>query len=303
MRTTTQVKIAVLSCLAVFLLLDVPDFAGPSPDLEADVLSKIGAIYQQQGRINFSELYNNSAFSAEERDYLGRLYEVFFAIPGFLLSEQQSTGRLPTQTEIAQSFGIGRKSVALLLSVMEKDPRVPRMFTRDPAGGEIRSIDAAAIDAFVKARGSNVRMTHWEGRPLPEFSLPTLRGDVLKSTDLEGNPVVLYFWFSGCPPCARIAPILAQLNREYGPRGVKFVGFNADDLLGIGTDDDARRNYVEKEGIAFPVVLLDAATRRDFGQVNVFPTLFFVGRDGLIRRHLVNFQNRETLESIIKELL
>lgn len=303
MRTTTRARIAVFSCLAGLLLLTTTGFAGPSPDLEANVLSKIGAIYRQQGQINFSELYNSSAFSTEERDYLGRLYEVFFAIPGFLLSERQSTGQLPSRTEIARSFGIGQKSVALLLSVMEKDPRVPRMFTRDPASGEIRSIDAAAITAFVDSRGSNIKMTKWEGQPLPAFTLPTLRGDILKSAALKGNPVVLYFWFSGCPPCVRIAPILARLNQEYGPRGVKFVGLNADDVLGIGTDNDARRSYVAKEGITFPVAVLDAATRRDFGQVNVFPTLFFVGRDGLVRHHLVNFQNRETLEAIIKELL
>jgi cytochrome c biogenesis protein CcmG/thiol:disulfide interchange protein DsbE len=303
MRTTNHLGTSVVLCLALLLLPGLRAFAGPSADLEADVLSKIGRIYQQQGRINFSELYNSSAFSAEERNYLGRLYEVFFAIPQFLLSQQQSTGKIPTQAEISESFGIGQKSVALLLSLMEKDPRVPHMFTRDTASGEIKEIDAATIEAFVKAKGSDVKMAEWEGQPLPEFSLPTLQGDLLKSSELKGSPIVLYFWFSGCPPCVRIAPILAQLNREYGSRGVKFVGLNADDVLGIGTDIAARRDYVAKEGITFPVVNLDAATRRSFGQVNVFPTLFFVDREGLIRHHLVNFQDRETLESIIKELL
>ena len=73
-------------------------------------------------------------------------------------------------------------------------------------------------------------------------------------------------------------------------------------MLGIGTDDAGRRAYVAKEGISFPVVNLDASTRQSFGQINVYPTLFFVDRSGVIRRHLVNFQNRATIEAILEDL-
>jgi thiol-disulfide isomerase/thioredoxin len=301
MQTSNPVRIFVFPTLAL-LLLATSGLAAPAADLEADVLAKVQAAYQQQGRVNFSELYNSDRFSADERNYLGRLYEVFFAIPEFLRSEEQSTGKIPSIAEIAASFGIGQKSVVLLLTVMEKDSRVPRMFTRNPASGEIESIDAATIEAFVKARGSNVRMTQWEGQALPAFTLPTLEGGTLGSADLKGSPAVLYFWFTGCPPCVRLAPILAELSRQYGPRGVRFVGLNADDVLGIGTDDAGRRAYVAKEGISFPVVNLDASTRQSFGQINVYPTLFFVDRSGVIRRHLVNFQNRATIEAILEDL-
>ncbi len=299
MRTTNRLPVTLFLYLSVSLLLGLPSFAA-APDVEASVLAKVTSIYRQQGQINFSELYNSNRFSAEERNYLGRLYEVFFAIPEFLATEKRATGHPPTRSQIASSFGIGEKSVDLLLSVMSKDPRIPRMFSRDGENGEIETIDTAAIEAFVKARGANVRMTRWEGQPLPEFSLPRLGGGTLESRDLKGHPVVLYFWFSGCPPCVRIAPILADLSKKYGARGVKFVGMNADDVLEIGTSDGARQQYVEREGIQFPVVNLDEATRLAFGQVNVFPTLFFADGQGVIRHHLINFQDRQTLDSILQ---
>lgn len=303
MKRANRIGILLFAFLAVASMLCLPGVAGPSPQLESSVLSKVMQIHRQKGHINFSELYNSQEFSTEERAYLGRLYEVFFAIPGFLLAEQKSTGQIPSRAEIARSFDIGERSVTLLLSVMEQDSRVPRMFTRDKTSGEIKTIDSATIEAFVKARGSNVRMTNWEGQPLPEFSLATIVGGKLSSEELKGSPAVLYFWFTGCPPCVRLAPILAELSRKYGPQGLRFVGLNADDVLGIGTDDASRRAYVAKEGLTFPIVKLDATTRQSFGQVNVFPTLFFVDRNGVIRHHLVNFQSEDTLESIIQAML
>ncbi len=270
---------------------------------ERTTLQKVMQIYQTRGSITFSDLYNSDQFNPEEKAFLGRLYEVFFAIPAYLKEDFESTGQVPSRTRIGSHFGISPQSASLLLSVMEKDGRIPKMFTRDSATQEITALNLANIDLFIKSKGDSVKMTQWEGQPLPRFSIQLLNGETLDSSQLRGKPAVIYFWFTGCPPCVRIAPILASLHSEYGGEGILFVGLNADEQLEIATDDASRLQYLEKQGIRFQNGNVDEATQKSFGNINVYPTLFFVSADGTIVNHMVNFQPREKLEPVIRKLL
>src|SRR5690606_32054089 len=147
------------------------------PQVESQVLSKIQEMILEGGPINFSDLYNHSDFNAREREFLGRLYEVFFAIPGYLKTEYEATGNIPTIEEIAASFSLSRQSAQLLLAVIEADPRVPELFDRGESG-EISALNLQQIDQFIERRGTQVRMT-WAGEKLPDFSLETFDGNIL----------------------------------------------------------------------------------------------------------------------------
>jgi thiol-disulfide isomerase/thioredoxin len=285
----------------ILLIFGFTNLMAQSPT-ERAVLKTVQEILRDEGRITFSTLYNSTRFSAEEKQFLGRLYENFFAIPGILKSEYQSTGRTPSREDLAKNLGVSVSSVDLLLAVMEQDTRVPPLFRRDPSTREIQSLNMANIDAFLASRGSNVKLTGWEGKSLPDFRLPALEGGHLSSLDLRGKNTLIYFWFTGCPPCVRIAPILVDLYTAFQKRGLHFVGINADDLLEIGTTNEERSRYLEKQGIRFPNLNLDQDTRESFGNINVYPTLFFVNSNGTIVRHLVNFQDRETIVSILEEM-
>lgn len=263
---------------------------------EMKVLESVEGMLREGGRVTFSELYNSPDFSPEERLFLGRLYEIFFQLPGFLKSEFQSTGSIPRRSEIAASFGITQQSVDLLLAVMEGDPRMPRIFTRESPGGEISSLNVETIEGFIRARGDQVRVTQWEGRPLPSFRLETFDDTTVADGDLHGKNALIYFWFTGCPPCVRISPLLAELDRLYGGPNFQIVGFNADRVLEIPAGDADRKNHLTRHDIRFVNAHLDRSTLAAFGNVNVYPTLFFVQADGKIHKHLINFQDFETLE-------
>lgn len=271
------------------------------PQVESQVLGKIQEMIREGERINFSDLYNHPDFNAEERAFLGRLYEVFFAIPGYLKTEYQVTGDIPTIEETAASFGLSLQSVQLLLNVMEADPRVPKLFDRGESG-EISALNLQQIDQFIERRGTQVRMT-WAGEKLPDFSLETFDGDILTRENLKRKSALLYFWFTGCPPCVRQAPILANLHAKYSSSDLELVGFCADDLLEIGTTPESRRIYIEKQGLNFIHATLNRETRDAFGGINVYPTLFLVSADGTVFRQMVNFQEQVVLEDAIQELL
>ncbi len=287
------------------LLLLIPFWLAPllaQSTTEETVLQSVRQMIERDGTVIFSQLYNDDRFNSEERVFLGRLYEIFFQIPAFLKSEYESMGKIPTQSYIASGFGINLQSVDLLLAVMESDPRMPTLFERSSLSREIDSLQLGNIDAFIQSRGSEVKVTQWEGQTLPEFELTSFQNQKMSSHDLANKSVLIYFWFTGCPPCIRIAPTLAALDRRYSDSHFQVIGFNADGVIGINATDQQRKAYLEKSNLHFANVHLDQATWEAFGNVNVFPTLFFVASDGTIFRHMINYQDRETLESIIETL-
>lgn len=287
----------------VFILIPfclMPLFAQSAT--EERVLQRVGQIIESEGTVIFSQLYNDDRFSSEEKAFLGRLYEIFFQIPVFLKSEYESMGEIPTQSHIASGFGITPQSVDLLLTIMESDFRMPILFERNSLSREIESLQLGNIEAFIQSRGSEVKVTQWEGQTLPEFELTSFQNEKMSSKDLAERSVLIYFWFTGCPPCIRIAPTLADLDRQYSASDFQVIGFNADGVLGINATDQQRQAYLQKSNLHFANVHLDQATWEAFGNVNVFPTLFFVASDGTISHHMINYQDRKTLESIIEAL-
>ncbi|MCH6568611.1 MAG: TlpA family protein disulfide reductase [Acidobacteria bacterium] len=270
---------------------------------EEKVLQSVQQMMQNDdGTVIFSELYNDDRFSSEEKAFLGRLYEIFFQIPLFLKSEYESTGEIPTRSHIASGFGITPQSVDLLLMVMESDSRMPTLFERNPLSREIESLQLATIDAFIERRSGEVKVTQWEGQTLPAFELTTFQGEKIGNRDLAEKNLLIYFWFTGCPPCIRIAPNLDYLDRRYSASNFQVIGFNADHVIGVNATDQQREAYLQEHNLSFANAHLDQATWEAFGNVQIFPTLFFVGSDGTIFRHMINYQDRETLESIIKAL-
>lgn len=286
----------------VFLLLAAASLVAQSP-VEQKVLQSVRQMAQREGRVTFSDLYNNPDFTAQEKAFLGHLYETFFQIPELLKSEYEGSGDTPSRQRIADALGLSILSVDLLLTVMESDSRVPPLFKRDAESREITALNLENIAAFIAHRGSEVKLTQWQGTSLPAFELPSFDGERVSQNDLSGKSSLIYFWFTGCPPCVRIAPILADLDRDYSQSGFDVVGFNADRILGLTTTDQERRDYLQKNNLGFTNLHLDQATREAFGNVNVFPTLFFVNREGLVAQHAVNFQDRPALEEIVEKLL
>ena len=288
----------MMKSLPLILLLAL----GPAPSqIETRVLTSIQDMLRQGTGISFSELQNDPQFSKEEKEFIGKLFETLFRIPAFVQSELKRTGEPPTRAQIGERFGVGVQSIELLLTVMEIDGRVPRMFDRDQTG-EITRVHRQGLAAFLQRHGSPVRVTGWEGRPAPDFDLLTLEGERLSSGSLRGSNVLLYFWFTGCPPCSRISPILESLHQRYGNHRLRVVGLNADRVLELTVNDRERIEYLKKHGVSFPNLHLTPEAHKAFGNINVFPTLFLLDSSGTVFRRLINYQSQETMDQVVSEL-
>ncbi len=282
----------------ITLLLAAVLAAPPAPDAEARVVEYLKANVKPGQPVVVSDLYNNVFTAPDERAVLNRLFNTFFKMPLYIAQYVTAAGKPPTLREISEQFHFEVPGEAdVLLRIMESDPRIPRFVTRDAATGEITKVDVEAIQKdprFGKALERTI--TGWEGRPAPAFATTTYDGKPLTSESLAGKPHLLYFWFTGCPPCTRTAPLLAQLDREFGGQGLRIVALNADRVLELPYPDEARAAYAKKEGWTFTLASMTPEVQQAYGAVSVFPTLFFVNRKGAVVRQFVNFQDLETLE-------
>jgi thiol-disulfide isomerase/thioredoxin len=106
-----------------------------------------------------------------------------------------------------------------------------------------------------------------------DFDLDGFDGSRFVLSEHADQPTFVYFWASWCPPCEKEAPLIQELWPEYEARGYTFVGIN------IWDGEADARNFIERHGITFPVLIDDGKTGLDYG-VYGLPEAFFL-RPGL----------------------
>jgi len=286
----------------IAIALAIAIAAPPAPEAEVRVVEYLKANVKPGQPVVVSQLHNSVFTTPEDRAALNRLFNAFFKMPLYMAQHQKAAGRPPTLAEISEQFHFKVPGQAdVMLRIMESDPRMPKFVVRDPATGEVTSVDVEKILAHPRfGRALERTITGWEGRPAPAFSSATYDGRPLVSADLAGLPHLVYFWFTGCPPCVRTSPLLAALDREYAAKGFRIVGLNADRVLELPYSDEDRADYAAKSGLAFTLAHMTAEAQEAYGAVSVFPTMFFVDRKGTVVRHFVNFQEKATLEEAIR---
>jgi peroxiredoxin len=279
--------------------------ARASTTAEARVLDYIRTHLQPGQPLMVTDLYNRVFTQPDERQALNKLYNAFFRIPLFVANYQEKFKSPPSLAVIAEQFDLHTPGAAdILLRVMESDPRVPRFLTRDPKTGEITHVDVESIKGDPKfGQALDRQIGGWEGKPAPDAALARVEGGNLRLSDLKGKVTLLEIWFTGCPPCMQEAPALVSLNRELSPRGLLIVGANADRVLGLDYDDSVRQHYVQEHHISYPVVNWTTESDHAYGGISIFPTLFLIDRQGVVRDHWIGYVPIDTLRKSIVEIL
>ena len=273
-----------------------------APDAERRIIEYLKANVRPGQPVVVSELYNNVFKTPEERKVLDRLFNTFFKIPMFIVQYNATSKKIPSLRELSEQFHFEVPGEAdVMLRIMDADPRVPKFIERSPSTGEITKVDIAKIQAspqFNKALERTI--AGWQGKPAPAFAISAYDGKPVTSGQLAGQPHLIYFWFTNCPPCVRSSPILAELYNKYASQGFKIVGVNADKFLELPYDDKTRAEYVKKYGFKFTTAYLNEQLQQAYGGVTVFPTMFFVDKTGTVVKHFVNFQEKAVLEQAIQ---
>jgi len=104
------------------------------------------------------------------------------------------------------------------------------------------------IRVFPKSGGGDVQLAGGNQEQfMGEFNLTTLSGEsfILPTEGL----IFLDFWYVGCLPCLKAAPVIEKLHGEFGDR-VSFFGINE-----VDKERSAVQSFIQKMGIDFPVLM------------------------------------------------
>ncbi|MBI4491657.1 MAG: TlpA family protein disulfide reductase [Chloroflexi bacterium] len=135
-------------------------------------------------------------------------------------------------------------------------------------------------------------------RPLaPDFLAPTFSGGASRLSDFRGQPVVVNFWASWCPPCRAEARELEHVWQAYRDRGVVFLGINVQDT------EVGARTFLDEFGVTYPNVRDVADEVTAAYEVSSIPTTVFIDRNGRIVSYRLGQVSEQQLVARLEELL
>jgi thiol-disulfide isomerase/thioredoxin len=135
-------------------------------------------------------------------------------------------------------------------------------------------------------------------RPAPSFTVKTLEGKPLKSSDLKQKPMIVDFWATWCGPCRASMPHLSAMQTRYEKQGLTVIGLSVDEQGPQGV-----KKFANQLGVKFTLAMANDDVLDAYGPIRSIPTTFFINRKGDIVRRVVGYIDGETMEDYVKEIL
>ena len=139
------------------------------------------------------------------------------------------------------------------------------------------------------------------GKPAPEFTLPSLKGDDVALTSLKGKIVILDFWATWCGPCRQGLPVLMEIAKDRSRDDVVLWAIDLDETK------DKVTSFLERKKWSLPV-LMDAKGRvAGKYRVGGIPHTVVIDQEGVVRAVEIGFGGAEAtkkkLNAVIDEIL
>ncbi|HEX5323019.1 MAG TPA: TlpA disulfide reductase family protein [Capsulimonadaceae bacterium] len=157
----------------------------------------------------------------------------------------------------------------------------------------------------------NVNLLTLEGRPSPALQETEFLGPKpVPLTALRGKPVLLFFWAHWCPDCKQEEHILAEIEREYGSKGLVMIaptqryGYAANGDEASPADE---LKYIEQIRHQYYADLLSVpapvseANFRNYG-ASTTPTLVLIDRHGIVRLYHPGAMTIDELRAALNKL-
>ena len=133
----------------------------------------------------------------------------------------------------------------------------------------------------------------------PAATFITLEGKRIALESLRGKVVLVNFWATSCPGCIKEMPALTQTYQQYKNKGFEIVA------VAMSYDPpNYVLNFAQTRQLPFPVALdVDGAHARAFGNVQLTPTSFIVGKEGTVLEQKIGDLDFVKLKALLdKEL-
>jgi len=129
------------------------------------------------------------------------------------------------------------------------------------------------------------------------LTLPDAAGVPTPLATLRGQPLVVNFWATWCPPCIEEMPELNAFDAEFRSRGLRIVGIGIDSASNIS-------QFSRKTPMRYPLLVADGGglelVRLLGDTAGALPFTVVVGRDGRVTwRALGRFKTAALREAVL----
>ncbi len=137
-------------------------------------------------------------------------------------------------------------------------------------------------------------------KPETAVRLSDLGGKERSLGEWRGKVLVINFWATWCAPCREEIPLLIDLQKRYGSKGLQVVGIAID-------SPEATAAYAQTMGINYPVLLGEtdgiALLARYDNRYGSLPFTVVEARDGTVSTRKLGAFGRSELEQIAIQAL
>jgi len=164
---------------------------------------------------------------------------------------------------------------------------------------ELRKYTGTPLAARIR---KNINLLSLEGKIAPP----------LEGVDLpKGKPALLFFWAHWCGDCRAEAPILTQLRKEFGPRGLVFIGptqkygYIGSEASVSAPVEVAYIEAIRKQYFAAVVNSPAVVNQNNFLTygVSTTPTVVLVDRGGIVRLYHPGGMKYAELKAAIEDII
>jgi thiol-disulfide isomerase/thioredoxin len=127
---------------------------------------------------------------------------------------------------------------------------------------------------------------------LPALTL--IDGRTLPAGYFLGKPVVIEYWASWCPFCARQNPYLQKLTLQARDKGLEIL------TVSIDRREPDAQEYVKKHRYTFPVAMETPQLRAIFGKRKVIPQIFVIDAHGKLAESIPGEMFEEDVLDLLK---
>nr|WP_233879174.1 TlpA disulfide reductase family protein [Paraburkholderia flagellata] len=165
-----------------------------------------------------------------------------------------------------------------------------------PRSGALMRIGAAVVVVAIAVAGYFAFFGSQQRVPDATFTL--LSGQKVSTNDLKGKVYLVNFWATSCTTCMAEMPKMVQTYNRFKGEGLEFVAvaMNYDAPMYVA-------NYAQTRQLPFKVAMDDGSAAKQFGNVQLTPTTFVIGRDGKILKRYVGEPQFAELDQILQKAL
>jgi peroxiredoxin len=134
---------------------------------------------------------------------------------------------------------------------------------------------------------------------IPDVTFVSLQGQKITSQELRGKVVMVNFWATSCTTCVKEMPDMIATYNKYKGQGLEYVA------VAMSYDPpNYVLNFTETRKLPFTVALdTEGKLAKSFGNVQLTPTTFVIGKNGEIIKRYVGEPDFALLHQLLEKAL